>query len=82
MKTVNLVPKTSLLMHKIQDKNLPLEERMKAQSEYRKFTTEHGINPLQTFLPILCNSAIFTTMFFSLRGMAELPVESMKTGGS
>ena len=29
----------------------------------------------------MCNGAIFMSMFFGLKGMAELPVESMKNGG-
>ena len=37
MKTVNMVPQTSLLMHKIQDKNLPLEERMKTVDSVRVY---------------------------------------------
>ncbi len=31
--------------------------------------------------PILCSSAIFMSMFFALRGMANCPVESLSTGG-
>ena len=32
-------------------------------------------------MPMMANGAIFSTMFFALRGMANCPVESMKTGG-
>jgi YidC/Oxa1 family membrane protein insertase len=33
-------------------------------------------------LPMLCQGAIFASMFFALRGMAACPVESMKDGGA
>ena len=48
MKTVNMVPQTSLLMHKIQDKNLPLEQRMKTVDSVRVYLTSAGYNS-QTF---------------------------------
>ena len=33
-------------------------------------------------LPLLCTGVVFSSMFFGLRGMAYLPVESLTTGGA
>ena len=43
---------------------------------------EHGVNPLKTlFVMPFLQIPIFISFFTAIRGMAGLPVESMKTGG-
>lgn len=41
----------------------------------------HGAHPLKSFIPLLVNAPVFISFFIALRKMAELPVESMQTGG-
>lgn len=78
----NAAPITNEFNKIIGDSSLSMEKRLKAKSDYMKFANENNINPIYTGIPLLCNGAIFMSMFFALRGMAELPVESMKTGGT
>jgi len=40
-----------------------------------------GINPIKNIIPIVVQASIFISMFFALRGMSNLPIESMKDGG-
>jgi len=40
-----------------------------------------GANPLKSFLPMCGQLPFFMSMFLGLRGMSNLPVESMKEGG-
>lgn len=56
-------------------------EVLQARQEYYDFMSKHGISPVATLFPILGNASIFTSMFFALNGMANLPVESLKVGG-
>ena len=54
------------------------EEAAKLMAIYRK----HGVNPLTTlFMMPLLQMPIFISFFVAIKGMAKLPVESMKTGG-
>ena len=53
----------------------------KATKELFDFKRKNGISELSLLGPIFANGAIFTTMFFALRGIANHPVESLKTGG-
>lgn len=43
---------------------------------------EHGCNPMKMFLMPMLQMPIFVSFFMALRGMAQLPVHSMKTGGT
>lgn len=47
----------------------------------QKFMREKDINPIKMFAPIAFQFPVFMSMFFGLRGMANLPVESMANGG-
>ena len=50
-------------------------------SEMQKFMKEKNINPFKNFIPIGFQLPIFMSMFLGLRGMANLPLESMMSGG-
>jgi len=56
-------------------------ETTRAGAEMQQFMTEKGINPLKNVVPILGQLPIFMSMFFGLRGLANLPLESMENGG-
>ena len=43
---------------------------------------EHGCNPMKMFLMPMVQMPIFVSFFMALRGMAQLPVHSMKMGGT
>ena len=51
---------------------------MKEQQEYMR---KNDINLFRQFRLIACQGVVFSSMFFGLRGMVELPIESFKTGG-
>ena len=54
------------------------EEGAKLLAIYKK----HGVNPAATMLMIpMIQVPLFVSFFWAIRGMAELPLESMKTGG-
>ena len=53
----------------------------KVGADMQKYMAEHKINPISNIIPIMCQLPIFMSMFFGLRGMANLPVESMCNGG-
>ncbi|EDQ92643.1 uncharacterized protein MONBRDRAFT_1400, partial [Monosiga brevicollis MX1] len=42
---------------------------------------EHGVHPLKGLLPLFVQAPVFISFFMALRQMANLPIESMKTGG-
>ena len=52
------------------------------QKNYKKFKEEHNINEFGPLLPVMGTAPVFASMFFGLRGMANLPVESLHTGGT
>jgi len=52
-----------------------------AGQKLQAFMKEKGINPLKNMLPIMFQAPIFMSMFFGLRGLANLPMESMIGGG-
>jgi len=56
-------------------------EGAKASKELEDLFKKHGVSPFSQFPMLIVNGVIFTSMFFGLRGMANLPVESMTTGG-
>ena len=49
--------------------------------ELQEYMTKHGYNPLKFMVPMLFQFPFFMSMFIGLRGMANLPVESMCNGG-
>jgi len=56
-------------------------ETTRAGAEMQQFMTDKGINPLKNVIPIMGQMPIFMSMFFGLRGLANLPMESMESGG-
>jgi len=58
-----------------------LQQLAFANKALLNFMNEAGCHPIKGMLPMLGQAACFTSMFFALRGMAELPVDSLKTGG-
>lgn len=47
-----------------------------------KIYKRHGVNPVSTiFMVPFIQIPVFVSFFWAIRGMAELPLESMKTGG-
>ena len=50
--------------------------------DFKKYKKDNDIHELMPILPLLCTGVVFSSMFFGLRGMAYLPVESLTTGGA
>lgn len=53
----------------------------KASNELMTFMQKKGVNPFKNLMPLLVQTPIFISFFYALRGMTNLPIESMKTGG-
>lgn len=49
--------------------------------ELAAFMKEKEVNPIKGLIVPLCQAPIFMSMFFGLRGMTNVPVESMMNGG-
>ncbi|XP_046736293.1 mitochondrial inner membrane protein OXA1L isoform X2 [Diprion similis] len=49
--------------------------------ELRAFTRSKGISPYQAVKMPVIQAPVFLSFYFALRGMANAPVESMRTGG-
>lgn len=56
-------------------------ETAKAGADLQTFMKERNINPLKNMVPIMGQMPIFISMFVGLRGLANLPLESMESGG-
>ncbi|XP_064611199.1 mitochondrial inner membrane protein OXA1L-like [Liolophura sinensis] len=56
-------------------------EAARAGEELMSFMKRNEIKPFKNFLVPLAQLPVFVSMFVGLRQMANLPVESMKTGG-
>eukprot|EP00092_Neocalanus_flemingeri_P006572 GFUD01007085.1.p1 GENE.GFUD01007085.1~~GFUD01007085.1.p1 ORF type:complete len:432 (+),score=101.77 GFUD01007085.1:42-1337(+) len=41
----------------------------------------NNCHPVKTLFPIMCQASFFTSMFFGLRGMVNVPVQSLSSGG-
>jgi len=53
----------------------------RTQKQLQALMGKQGVNPLKSFIPPLLQIPFFMSMFLGLRGMANCPVDSMKTGG-
>jgi YidC/Oxa1 family membrane protein insertase len=51
------------------------------QQKLQKLFKDNDVNPFRAFLVPLVQAPIFISFFMALRKMAELPVETFKTGG-
>ena len=56
-------------------------EVQKLQADLAQYMVKQGISPLKSMLPLFGSAPFFMSMFIGLRGMANLPVESMCNGG-
>lgn len=56
-------------------------EAMKVGKAMLAFQEQKGINPLKNIWPLVAQGTIFATMVIGLRGLANLPMESMESGG-
>uniref|UniRef100_A0A0K2VAA6 Mitochondrial inner membrane protein OXA1Llike [Aplysia californica] n=1 Tax=Lepeophtheirus salmonis TaxID=72036 RepID=A0A0K2VAA6_LEPSM len=59
------------------DPKLRREEAMKIMA----YMQENNLFPLKMYAPILANGVVMMSMFFAIRGLTNLPVQSMSTGG-
>ncbi|XP_054289470.1 mitochondrial inner membrane protein OXA1L-like isoform X2 [Macrosteles quadrilineatus] len=57
-------------------------ETARYTGELMKFMQEKNVNPFKNMLPPLVQAPIFISVFMGMRKMANLPVESLKTGGT
>ena len=80
MRQSNLSPELAKFQEKMMMARTQ-EEALRNNLEMKKFMQENNIGP-SNYFSFLANGAVLTTMFFALRGMANLPVESLKTGGA
>ncbi|XP_073975653.1 OXA1L mitochondrial inner membrane protein isoform X29 [Rhodnius prolixus] len=79
----NILPGLQVIQVKMSDareRGDRIEAARNAQ-EMMLFMKEKGINPLKNMLVPLAQAPLFISFFLGLRGMANLPVESMKAGG-
>jgi len=53
----------------------------KTQKQLQALMGKQGVNPLKSAIPPFLQMPFFISMFIGLRGMANCPVDSMKTGG-
>ena len=82
-KMSNTMPKMMEIQQKMTDARArgDVYDSAKYGMELQNYMTKHKIHPLKNMVPMLVQAPIFISMFTGLRGMANLPVESMCTGG-
>ncbi|CAL1545755.1 unnamed protein product [Lymnaea stagnalis] len=56
-------------------------EAMRYGSELGEYMQRNNVKPFGQLMMPLCQLPVFLSVFIGLRGMANLPVESMKSGG-
>lgn len=56
-------------------------EAARIANELVVFMKEKNVNPLKSMIIPMAQAPVFISFFFALRGMANLPMESFKTGG-
>ncbi|XP_076332346.1 mitochondrial inner membrane protein OXA1L-like [Tachypleus tridentatus] len=80
----NHLPKMQMLQLKISEarKSGNSLDAAKYSNELMIFMKENKINPLKNMLVPLVQAPVFISFFLALRKMANLPLESMKTGGT
>ena len=76
--TASKIHETMATYKRIGNQVAAAEEGAKLLEIYKR----HGVNPVATmFMVPFFQLPVFMSFFWGIRGMAELPVESMKTGG-
>ena len=56
------------------------DEAAFANKALNNYMLVENCHPFKSMLPVMTQGMFFATMFFGLRGMANVPVESLKTG--
>ncbi|KAF7991354.1 hypothetical protein HCN44_002916 [Aphidius gifuensis] len=56
-------------------------EAARATQELMWYMSSHGCNPMKNLIVPICQAPVFISFFFALKGMANLPVDSMRHGG-
>jgi len=59
-----------------------IDEARFANSALNNYMMANNCHPVKTILPIMCQGAFFMSMFFGIRGMTNVPVPSLTTGGA
>ena len=79
----NNMPQMQLLQEKMSDarRRGDMYDSAVLGQEMQKFMKEKNINPFKNIVPIMFQLPFFMSMFLGLRGMANLPLESMMSGG-
>uniref|UniRef100_T1JM00 Membrane insertase YidC/Oxa/ALB C-terminal domain-containing protein n=1 Tax=Strigamia maritima TaxID=126957 RepID=T1JM00_STRMM len=80
----NHMPQMQLLQLKMTDARKCGNAMMAAKyaNEMALFMKEKNLNPFKNMLVPMAQAPIFVSVFLGLRGMANAPIESMKTGGA
>ena len=79
----NNMPQMQLLQEKMSDarRRGDMYDSAVLGQEMQKFMKEKNIDPIKNIVPIMFQLPFFMSMFLGLRGMANLPLESMMSGG-
>jgi len=83
-KLANISPEMTDLQNRMTDarKRGDLMESNQLGYELQQLMKKKNINPTKNLVPMLGQVPIFMSMFFGLRGMTNLPVESLMNGGT
>ena len=79
----NNMPQMQVLQEKMSDarRRGDMYDSAVLGQEMQKFMKEKNIDPIKNIVPIMFQLPFFMSMFLGLRGMANLPLESMMSGG-
>lgn len=79
----NIRPETEKLMAKVKQYNQAGNSEMSSQQNAKLYALyqKHNCNPFKMLIMPLVQLPVFVSFFVSIRQMATVPVESMKTGG-
>lgn len=83
VKLTNIGPEMQLLAERLKAAGKSGDKSATAlySSKLQKLMEDNDCHPLRSFVPILVQMPLFISVFFAIRKMAELPVESLKHGG-
>uniref|UniRef100_A0A5K3FJS6 Mitochondrial inner membrane protein OXA1L n=1 Tax=Mesocestoides corti TaxID=53468 RepID=A0A5K3FJS6_MESCO len=79
----NVMPKIVALQNRMTKARINSNyiEMMKVSQEMQELMKNNDVNPLNSLRLMVVQVPIFLSVFAGLRGMAQLPVDSLKTGG-
>lgn len=79
----NLAPQIETISARVRSSNAAGDKlgAFQATHELASLFQQHNAHPLRSLMMPLVQMPIFISVFFALRSMAKLPVESMKHGG-